>query len=203
MAINKIQKQCEICSKLFIPKTVNSVYCSSRCSRIAYRKKKAEQKKLERLKKIADHVPDNHTYISVPEAMAIYGVAKSTLYRLIRQKRIPAINLGTRLLRINRLEMEQMFPQRQLTQKKEEPVKAKMYSLEPEDCYTIGQISEKFGVSSSTLYDHIRKYSIPIRHIGKFVYAPKSEIDNLMIIKTKLNEKSISKDQSFSQTSQK
>jgi len=185
MAISKIQKQCEICGKLFIPKTVNSVYCSSKCSRIAYRKKKAEQKKLEELKKIALQVSDNRTYISVPEAIALYGVAKSTLYRLIRQGRIPAINLGTRLLRINRLEIEQMFPQRQQTPKKEEQVEAKMYSLEPEDCYTMGQISEKFGVSSSTLYDHIRKYSIPIRHIGKFVYAPKSEIDKLYDNKNK------------------
>ena len=33
--------------------------------------------------------------------------------------------------------------------------------------------------SISTVYQHIRKYSIPTRQIGNFVYVPKKEIDNL------------------------
>ena len=53
------------------------------------------------------------------------------------------------------------------------------YRLEPEDCYTIGEIAKKFGIHDSTVYLHIRKYSIPTRQIGNYVYAPKSEIDNL------------------------
>ena len=55
----------------------------------------------------------------------------------------------------------------------------KTYSLEPEDCYTIGEIAKKFSISESTGYTHIRKCSIPIKQIGNFVYAPKSEIDKL------------------------
>lgn len=47
MAMNKIQKPCAICGKLFTPKTVTSLYCSKKCGEIAYRKKKAEQKKAE------------------------------------------------------------------------------------------------------------------------------------------------------------
>ncbi len=67
---------------------------------------------------------------------------------------------------------------------REEPVDArqtlpKPYNLEPEDCYTIGEIAEKFAIAESTVYSHIRKYSIPIRQIGRFVYAPKSEIDRI------------------------
>lgn len=55
----------------------------------------------------------------------------------------------------------------------------KPYNMEPEDCYTIGEIAAKFAIAESTVYSHIRKYSIPIRQIGRFVYAPKSEIDHL------------------------
>ncbi|HOU69293.1 MAG TPA: helix-turn-helix domain-containing protein [Paludibacteraceae bacterium] len=180
MAINKIQKPCAICGKLFTPKTVNSLYCSKKCGETAYRKKKAEQKKAEQFKTIADNVPSDRPFISIPEAIAIYGVAKSTLYRLIRQGKIPAINLGTRLLRISRTEIEQMFPERQQNEKAivETPA-TKLYNLEPENCYCINDISEKFGISPSTVYAHIRKYSIPTRQIGSFVYAPKSEIDDL------------------------
>lgn len=177
--MNKIQKQCDICGSLFVPKTVASIYCSKNCGEAAYRKKKAELKKEEELKAVADKISPDRLYISVPEAIALFGIAKSTLYRLIRQKQIPAINLGTRLVRIDRDAIEKMFPVRQAVPlKKEKPAK-KLYSLEPQDCYTIGEIAERFGISDSSVYKHIRKYSIPTRQIGNYVYAPKSEIDNL------------------------
>lgn len=178
MSINQIQKQCIVCEKPFVPKTVNSVCCSKDCSNAAYRKKKAQQRQEEQRNTIVDKISADRLYISVPEAIALFGVAKSTLYRLIRQGQIPAINLGTRLVRIDRAAIEQMFPIRQTPIIKEKP-KAKLYSLEPEDCYTIGEISQKFGISNSSVYKHIRKFSIPTRQIGNYVYAPKAEIDSL------------------------
>ncbi len=176
--MNKIQKQCEVCGQSFVPKTVDSVYCSKKCGAAAYRKKKALKKKEEEQQAVIDKISADRLYISVPEAIALFGVAKSTLYRLVRQKRIPAINLGTRLVRIDRAAIEEMFPIRQTPLKKEKPT-AKLYSLEPQDCYTIGEIAQKFGISDSTVYKHIRKYSIPTRQIGNFVYVPKTEIDSL------------------------
>ena len=177
--MNKIQKQCEVCGQSFVPKTVGSIYCSKNCSAAAYRKKKALEKKEEEQQAVIDKISADRLYLSVPEAIAIFGVAKSTLYRLVRQKRIPAINLGTRLVRIDRAAIEQMFPIRKTTSVTKEKQTAKLYSLEPNDCYTIGEIAKKFGISDSSVYKHIRKFSIPTRQIGKYVYAPKSEIDNI------------------------
>lgn len=54
-----------------------------------------------------------------------------------------------------------------------------MYRMEPEDCYTIGEIAKKFRLDDSTVYLHIRKYSIPTRQIGNYVYAHKKSIDEL------------------------
>ena len=175
----KIRKICELCSELFQPKTIDSIYCSSKCSKTAYRKKKALEKKDKERKAIVDKISGNRLYISVPEAIAIFGIAKSTLYRLIRQKKIPAINLGTRLIRIELAVMEEMFPTKQSSEVLIEKSKPKLFSLEPDDCYTIGEITDKFGISNSSVYKHIRKFSIPTRQIGKYVYAPKSEIDPL------------------------
>ena len=39
----------------------------------------------------------------------MFGVERSTLYRLIKLGRIPTINMGTRLTRIKRSEMERLF----------------------------------------------------------------------------------------------
>lgn len=179
MVMNKIQKQCAICEKPFIPKTITSIYCSKHCTDIAYRKRKAQKKKEEQRKVVASKIPDDRKYISVPEAIILFGIAKSTLYRHIRQGRIPAINIGTRLVRIDRKVIEEMFPIQKDSSVIKETSTVKLYRLEPEDCYTIGEISEKFGISDSSVYKHIRKFSIPIRQIGKYVYTPKSEIDNI------------------------
>ncbi|MDF1572453.1 MAG: helix-turn-helix domain-containing protein [Bacteroidales bacterium] len=179
MVMSKIQKNCEVCKELFIPKTVNSVYCSKNCSDAAYRQRKAQKKKEEQRKALADRIPDDRLYLSVPEAIILFGVAKSTLYRLVRQGRIPAINLGTRLVRIERKAVERMFPIQEETPATGKKSTVKLYRLEPEDCYTIGEIAQKFGISDSSVYKHIRKFSIPIRQIGKYVYAPKTEIDNI------------------------
>src|SRR5690554_7690468 len=71
-------------------------------------------KKEEKLKALIDKIPEDRLFISVPEATLLFGIAKTTLYRLIRQGKIPAINLGTRLVRIDRKIMEEMFPLSQI-----------------------------------------------------------------------------------------
>ena len=177
MRVSKTERNCPICGTSFTPKTINSRYCSEKCSRKAYKRKVAEEKRQQELNAIAESVPDNRPYISVPEAIAIYGVAKSTLYRLIRQGHIPAINLGTRLLRIDRQKLESIFPIRK-EQKKEEP-EPMLFDLSFENCYTITEIAEKYDLSLTTVCNHIRKYGIPMRHQGKSIYVPKTEIDKL------------------------
>lgn len=54
-----------------------------------------------------------------------------------------------------------------------------LYRMEPEDCYTIGEVAKKFRMDDSTVYLHVRKYSIPTRQIGNYVYVPKKSIDEL------------------------
>lgn len=84
------------------------------------------------------------------------------------------------MTRICKADLQERFSLRPYNEKEKLKSKeVKTYRFEPEDCYTIGEISKKFGINESTVYLHIRKYSIPTRQIGNYVYAPKSEIDNL------------------------
>lgn len=84
------------------------------------------------------------------------------------------------MIRICKADLQERFNLRPYDERrKEKQSEVKTYRLEPEDCYTIGEIAKKFCIHDSTVYLHIRKYSIPTRQIGNYVYAPKSEIDNL------------------------
>lgn len=177
--MERLKKQCLVCEEEFIPKRVTSVYCSDKCSKKGYKQKMLQLKNEEKLKALVDKIPEDRLFISVPEATILFGIAKTTLYRLVRQGKIPAVNFGSRLVRIDRKVMEELFPVSQNLSAVETRPKKKLYSLEKEDCYSIGEIAKIFQISESTVYKHIRKYSIPTRQIGKYVYAPKIEIDNL------------------------
>ena len=174
----EIRRKCKCCGATFLAKTLDSYYCSKACSNKAYDNRKAEEHKRQQMDALLAQVPNGRDYISVSEAEAMFGVCKETIRRLIRSGKVSSINLGQRLTRVSKTELMGRLPLR------EEPIDRtralpKSYSLEPEDCYTIGEIAQKFNIAESTVYGHIRKYAIPIRQIGRFVYAPKSEIDHL------------------------
>lgn len=174
----EIKRKCKCCGATFLAKSLDSYYCSRACSDKGYKQRKALKQQRERWDKVIGEIPDLRDYISVAEAEAMFGVCAKTIRRLINSGKVSSINLGQRLTRVRKSELMGILPLR------EEPVDTsralpKPYNLEPEDCYTIGEIAGKFSIGETTVYAHIRKYSIPIRQIGRFVYAPKSEIDRL------------------------
>lgn len=175
----EIRRKCKTCGKVFIVKKLDSQYCSSSCSKKALKRRRREEAKEAKLDEFADSIPEVREYISVREAVAIFGVERDTLYRLIRRGRIPAINLGVKLTRIKRATLETMFTKRKVARVERAKPVPKLYSLEPEDCYTVGEICQKYKINDSSVWAHVRKYSIPSRQIGNYVYIPKDEIDNL------------------------
>ncbi|EXY82483.1 DNA binding, excisionase family domain protein [Bacteroides fragilis str. 3996 N(B) 6] len=128
---------------------------------------------------IAKAIPNDQEYITVPEAYSLFGISKETLYRQIRKGVIPSVNVGQRQTRVSKETLMEMYPLRKSLLKKQPKPIPKLYSLEPKDCYTIQQACEKYHMNDSTLYLQIRKFSIPTRQIGNFVYVPKKGIDNL------------------------
>ena len=177
-AVFEIIRKCPICGKEFFAKQVCSVYCSPACSRKAYKKRQVQQQKAKQLDKVVKGIDDRYDFIKVSEAYALFGISTDTIYRLIRANEIFHVNLGEKQIRVRKSELMKMYPLRRKADEKPR-VPAKLYSLEEKDCYSIGEITDKFRVSEKSVYDHIRKYSIPTRQIGRFVYAPKDEIDKL------------------------
>lgn len=176
----KIERICKECGKPFLAKTVFSDYCSKHCSDVAYRKRKKEEKEEERRQEKAAQIPEDRPYISIAEAVTLFGISKHTIYRLIRNGKLPALNLGERLTRISRDHIESMFKVVESTEAKQiEKQENKTYSFAPEDCYTVTQITEKYNIDPSTVYKNIRSIGIPTCQKGNFVYVPKSEIDQL------------------------
>lgn len=175
----KIERKCEVCGRLFLAKTVYSKYCSHNCTCAAYRNKKRKEKKELQRKEQAAKVPESRPYISVTEAVALFGVSRDTIYRLIKSGTIPAINIGQRLTRISKAHLETMFSIAGAQPVHEIQPKQAYYKFDESDSYTVGQITKVYGISESTVYKTIHKMSIPTCQRGNYVYVPKVEIDKL------------------------
>ena len=106
----QIKRKCEVCGNTFIAKTLDSRYCCRHCTDIAYKKRKAAKAEEEHLNLIAQHIPGERDFISVKEAVAMYAISRDTIYRLIRKGRLPYINIGERLTRISREQLEMIVP---------------------------------------------------------------------------------------------
>ena len=104
-----IQRSCEECGKIFTPPTLVSKYCCPACSKRAYKKRQIAKEKEAIRQALIRRIPSSKGYLTVKEAMLIYGISKDVLYRMIRQGLIPSYNFGQRLIRLSRQYMDEHF----------------------------------------------------------------------------------------------
>jgi len=172
-----VQRICQYCNTEFTAKTTVTKYCSNSCAKKAYkvrkRKEKIEQSnqqtKTVKNKPIIDI--NSKEFLTVPETAILLGCSTKTVYRLIERNEIHGSNLGTRMTRIKRSEID-----KRLSSTNE--IKPQRYDVS--ECYTITQIVDKYGISNGALYNIIQRNEIPRQVKGKFTYVPKSLIDNIL-----------------------
>lgn len=171
-----IERTCKVCGASFRPATLESFYCSSQCSKIAWSRRKYEEKTKEmreHLKKLGE---TSNSFLSITQIIDTYGVSRSSIYRWLRKGELPYVIVGKRSYRISKSALEEKLnPVGEPLPKKG----LRLYNMEPEACYTIGEICKKYKLNDSSVWAHIRKYSIPSRQIGSNVYVPKEDIDQI------------------------
>ncbi|SDG82648.1 helix-turn-helix domain-containing protein [Psychroflexus sediminis] len=199
----KIKKTCQFCKSEFIAKTTVTKYCSHKCAQRAYKQRKKEEKvkaanENSEAKK-SNQKTSSEMKISSPgkggeitgeitndvvqrgeitgeitndvmtanEAAKALGVTRKTVYNMIKNGKIRAYNIHKRLTRIDRESVEQLLYF--------EPEESEEY--DSEDFYIISEISKKYNVSPSTVYETLKEYKVPKRSAGKFVKVPKNIVD--------------------------
>ena len=60
---------------------------------------------MQKLDEVVKKIPKSKDYITVPEAYALFGISKETLYRLIRKGGISSVNVGERQIRLSKEEL--------------------------------------------------------------------------------------------------
>ena len=122
-------------------------------------------------------------YLSVSEASRLYGISPDTLRRLIAKGKIPAINLGDRLTRIDRKALEKTLYNNSLPkvayQVKRTKAPKKTDSPTLEGYCTVSDIVNKYGIDQPRVSAILKKYKLTKVRIGRYTFVPKEQAEEL------------------------
>jgi len=176
-----IQRICQYCGKEFTARTTSTQYCTLECNRKAYKAKqravKIEQSNSETQQK--RNQPNEELkakeFLTVREVASLLNCSVRSVYYYIETGTIKAVNLGQRITRVKRSEIDKLFEQPQ-----PETPQPEQKQIDISECYTTEQVRSKYNISVSGLRNLIIKHEIPKIRKGWFAYVPKSSIDKIL-----------------------
>jgi excisionase family DNA binding protein len=178
----RITKLCQHCGKEFQAKTTVTKYCNLKCSGAAYKaavrnhKVETSNTQVKEVKEGPLKIVNAREFLTVRDAAHLLHSSRQTIYDMISAGRIKAVNIKLKKTLIPRSEIDKLFELPEVR-----PVlPEKITPFKVIDHYHMGEIQLKFNISEKALYDIIKRNNIPKVQQGKFVYAPKSIIDQLL-----------------------
>lgn len=181
----EIKKNCEYCGNEFIARTTVTRYCGDTCSKKAYKSRKRAEKINITIDKVQSY---NHSkpqkkvdinskyFLTVKEVATLLSCSIRSVYYYIENGNIQATNLGTRLTRIKRSNIDNLFTE---NVEIKAPEKTEIKQFDIAEYYTISDIQKKFNISQTALQNIIKRENIQKVQKGRFVYVQKKIINEM------------------------
>ncbi len=177
----RVQRICQHCGAEFTARTTTTKYCSYKCGQRAYKARVRDEKvnksniETTRIKTQSIDELKAKEFLTVREVAQLLNCSVRSVYYYIGYGTIKAVNIGQRITRIKRSEIDKLFEQAQTEQSKPEQIQ-----FEIADCYTISEVLDKYNVSEKALYNLIKREGIPKIKKGWYAYVPKPIIDKYL-----------------------
>jgi len=175
----RVQRVCQNCGLDFEAKTTVTKFCCHNCARI-FNKQNARNNKIAISNRETQQIKTQpieqlqvKQFLTVREVATLLNCSIRSAYLYINNGKLKAVNLGQRVTRVKRSEIDKLFEQP--APAKPEPIK----HFELADCYKTAEVRSKYGISDNGLRYIIAKYNIPKIRKGWFAYVPKAEIDKV------------------------
>ena len=147
----EIKKKCRWCGAEFIARKTTTEYCSHRCSELAYKERK-RQEKLDSYQREYEYQQSGQKevakqeFLTPTQAATLLGVCHVTIYNYINRGVIKVWKLKRKTL-IRRADVDSLFSVLDI-----QSTQVKNPSAPITDFYTSKEIQEKYGVSNSGMY---------------------------------------------------
>ena len=182
----QVQRICQFCGSEFIAQKTVTKYCSLACGQKAYklrtRNEKIDKSNSETLavKMQPIEILKTKEFLKVKEAATLLNCSVRSLYYYVGAGNIKAANLGQRITRIKRSDIDHLF-QAIKSEPTESHYLTKVCSIQ--DCYSLSEIKDRFSISDKALHEVIKRNKIPKIKDGWYTYVPKQLIDQFFAIK--------------------
>jgi excisionase family DNA binding protein len=188
----QVQRICQQCNKEFTARTTVTKYCSDKCSKAAYkvriRLEKIKQSNAEtsRIKNQPIEELKAKEFLTVSDVSKLIGCSRQNVYKLINTGKLKATNILKKKTIVRRCDLNKLFkevpeietiPEQQINELNEWKQAG---AFEITDCYTIGEVMEKYGISDSALNNIIKREGVPKIKKGWYAYVPKPIIDKIL-----------------------
>jgi|TARA_B110000114_G_C14912001_1_gene324964 excisionase family DNA binding protein len=110
-----VQRICKNCNIEFTAKTTVTKYCSNNCAKNAWRKRKQADKVKIVNRRIKNKIllpkieVKDKEFLSVNDVALLLNCTNRIVYHLIKTEKLKATNLGTRVTRIKRANLDKLF----------------------------------------------------------------------------------------------
>jgi excisionase family DNA binding protein len=181
----RIQRICQQCGIEFTARTTTTLCCSLNCNRAAYKTKirtgkvEVSNKETQRIKTQPIEELKAKEFLTVREVARLLNCSVRSAYLYIEKGTIKATNLGQRVTRVKRSEIDKLFEQpKNITRQPESTPEPIQFDIA--DCYTLTEVQSKYNISETALQDLVKRNSVPKIKKGWFAYVPKIVIDKLL-----------------------
>lgn len=178
----EVQRICQYCGNEFTAKTTVTKYCSHNCARRNHKLKKKNEKiekSNEEVKKMKTRSIDDikaRDFLSVRQVAALIGCSRQAVYEMINSGRLRAVNLMKKKTIVRRKDLDKLFePPKEIAMPKQQHDK-KEEEYSPDECYTVRETLQVFGISEAALNSIIRRNDIPKIRKGIYAYVPKKRM---------------------------
>ena len=161
-----IVRTCPECGQSFVAGNRTQRFCCEKCNAAFYFQ---VRKKMQAYLSQVDDEPDSKTHFTVTETSDILGVSVSTVYRLLKSRKLYAERLSKK--------------ETLVSLKSIESYKAYLKSdqiLAQRNAYTIDDLMELAGVGMTSAYGLIKKHNIRKIRFKKFVGYNKEDVDSIL-----------------------
>ena len=178
----EVQRICQYCEQEFTARTTVTKYCSHKCSKAAYKARKRAEKieqsnsETKKIKQQPIETLKAKEFLTVKEVSQLLNCSIRSVYYSIESGTISAVNLGQRMTRVKRSEIDQLFQNNSTPL----PIETEKVHYETKDCYTLKEVLDKYSVSETTLQQLVKRNDIPKIKIGRYSYVPKKLIAELL-----------------------
>ena len=188
---NSYHKICEECGKEFIATMATTRYCSDRCSKLAYKHRKRD----ERLATTTFEVRERQrlalldkNYLTITDAARLLQVSRTTLYKIISQYSIKLRRFTDRTVRIARIDLDKATENKTADITATTSVSdANATTLIIDQWMTREQVMKKYDVTYNSFYTIIKRHQIEARMIGSRAFYDTGTIERIFSNQSYIN----------------